>query len=148
MSRHMCCCGMLGTLRSYANGQEFNTCHAEFISWKMKLRYHREKNIVKEIESIMGARVERSSPSWVCIPQKLLAIAHDFWNTNSWGWTLFRTGAHDGFSTSCLTQYMYHEYWCPGNTRTQGWIPFFSLQSRWRQHLELTIITFKVISMA
>ena len=29
-----------------------------------------KKNIVEEIESIMGACVERSSPLWVCIPQK------------------------------------------------------------------------------
>ena len=32
--------------------------------------YHRKKNIVEEIESIMGARAERSSPSWICFPQK------------------------------------------------------------------------------
>ena len=51
-----------------------------------------EKYIVEEIELIMGIRAE---PSWVCIPQKSLAIAHDFWNENSLGWTLFRTG--DGF---------------------------------------------------
>ena len=50
-----------------------------------------EEKIVEEIESIMDARVERSSPSWVCIPQKSLAIARDFWNTNSRGWTPLRT---------------------------------------------------------
>ena len=56
------------------------------------------KNIVEEIESIMGAHTERSSPSWVCIPQKSLAIARDFWNTNSLRWTSFHTGTNNGFS--------------------------------------------------
>ena len=56
--------------------------------------------IVEEIKSIMGARAERSSPSWVCIPQKLLAITRDFWNANPFGWTPFHTGARDGFSIS------------------------------------------------
>ena len=60
----------------------------------------RKKNIVEEIESIRGAHAEGSSPSWVCIPQKSLAIARDFWNTNSLGWTSFRTGARDGFFLS------------------------------------------------
>ena len=62
------------------------------------------KNIVKEIESIMGARAERSSPSWACIPQKSLAIARDFWNTKSLGWTPFHRGAHDGFSIPIITK--------------------------------------------
>ena len=44
----------------------------------------------------MGARAERSLPSWVCIPHKSLAIARNFWNTNSLGWTPFYMGAHDG----------------------------------------------------
>ena len=57
-----------------------------------------EKNFVEEIESIMGARAERSSPSLICIPQKSLAITRDFWNTDPLGWTRFGTGAHDGFS--------------------------------------------------
>ena len=56
--------------------------------------------IVEEIKSIMGARAERSSPSWVYIPQKLLAITRDFWNANPFGWTPFHTGARDGFSIS------------------------------------------------
>ena len=43
-------------------------------------------------------KLDHSSPSWVCIPQKSLAIARDFWNTNSLGWTPFRTGAHGAFS--------------------------------------------------
>ena len=47
------------------------------------------KIIVEEIESIMSVRTEQSSPSWVCIPQKSLPTARDFWNTNSGGWTLF-----------------------------------------------------------
>ena len=58
------------------------------------VKLSQEKNIVKEIESMMGACVERSSLEWVCIPQKSLAIACDFWNTNSFEWTPFRTGAH------------------------------------------------------
>ena len=37
------------------------------------------------------------------IPQKSLAIARDFWNTNSLGWTPFHRGAHDGFSISIIT---------------------------------------------
>ena len=41
------------------------------------------KKIVEEIKSIIGARAVRSSPSWVCIPQQSLAIACDFWKTNS-----------------------------------------------------------------
>ena len=59
-----------------------------------------EKNIVEEIESIMGGCVEQSSSSWVCIPQKSLAITHDFWNTNSLRWTPFHMGAHNEFSIS------------------------------------------------
>ena len=45
-------------------------------------------------KSIMGACecAERSSPLWVCIPQKSIAIARDFWNANSFGWTPFHTG--------------------------------------------------------
>ena len=35
------------------------------------------------------------SPSWVCFPQKSLAIACDFLNTNSLGWTPFHMGAYD-----------------------------------------------------
>ena len=62
------------------------------------VKLSQKKNIVEKIESIKGAPVERSSPSWVCIPQKSLAVTHDFWNTNSLGLTPFRTGAHDGFS--------------------------------------------------
>ena len=54
-----------------------------------------KKSIVEEIELIMGACVEQSSPSWVCIPQKSLAIARDSWNTNSLGWIPFHMGAHD-----------------------------------------------------
>ena len=50
--------------------------------------YHR-KNIMEETESIMGARVEWNSQLWVCVPQKSLVIARDFWNTNSLGWTPF-----------------------------------------------------------
>ena len=61
-----------------------------------------ETNILEEIEQIMGTHAERSSPSWVCIPQKSWVIARDFWNTNLWGWILFCTGAHDGFSASSL----------------------------------------------
>ena len=66
------------------------------------------KNIVKEIESIMGARAEQSSPWWVSIPQKSFAIAHDFWNTNSLGWTLFHTGNFDGFSVAIITEFGCH----------------------------------------
>ena len=47
------------------------------------------ENIVEELESIMSGPAEQSSPSWVCIPQKSLPTACDFWNTNSVGWTLF-----------------------------------------------------------
>ena len=64
------------------------------------VKLSQEKNTVEEIESIMNTCAEQSSSSWVCILEKSLAIAHDFWNTNSWGWTPFRTGAHDGFSMS------------------------------------------------
>ena len=78
--------------------------------------YHRIKSIVEEIESIMGARAERSSLSWVCIPQKSLAIARDFWNTNSFGWTPFRPGTHDGLSIwfiskFCPSNFEYHALW-------------------------------------
>ena len=48
-----------------------------------------EKYIVEDIESIKGTSAERSSPSRVCIQQKSFVIAHDFWNTNSLGWTPF-----------------------------------------------------------
>ena len=54
------------------------------------------RNIMEEIELIMGAHVE-----WrICILQKSLAITHDFWNTNSLGWAPFCTDAHDRFSMS------------------------------------------------
>ena len=56
------------------------------------------KNTVEEVESIMGFHTKLSSPSWVCIPQKSITIARDFWNTNSLGWTQICMGAHDGFS--------------------------------------------------
>ena len=64
------------------------------------VKLSQKKNIVEEIESIIGLCVEQSSPLWVCIPQKSLAITCDIWNTNSLGWTPFRTGAHDGFFIS------------------------------------------------
>ena len=54
------------------------------------------KNIVEEIESFRGARAEWSSPSWVCVPQKSLDVACDFWNTNSFWRTPFDRGVHDG----------------------------------------------------
>ena len=60
------------------------------------------KIIVEELESIMGAHAEQSSPLCVCIPQKSLTVARDFWNTNSLGWTPFHMGAHDGFSIPCM----------------------------------------------
>ena len=63
------------------------------------------KNIVEEIESIKGAHAERSSPSWICIPQKLIANARDFRNTNSLKWTPFRTD--DGFSMSLTEENIY-----------------------------------------
>ena len=56
--------------------------------------YHR-KNIVGEIESIMGILAEWGSPSWICIPQESVSFAYDFWNTNSLGLTSFRTGTRD-----------------------------------------------------
>ena len=46
-------------------------------------------------ESIMGARAEGSSPSWVCNPEITSDNEWFLWNTNSRGWTLFRSGAHD-----------------------------------------------------
>ena len=55
------------------------------------VKLSQEKNIVEEIDSIPGSRAERGSPSWVCISQKSLAITRDLWNTNSLGWTPFRT---------------------------------------------------------
>ena len=73
--------------------------------------YHREKNIVEEIELIMGARVEQSSSSWVCIPQKSLAITRDFWNTNSLRWTPFQPGTHDGFFMSCNQHWFINSLW-------------------------------------
>ena len=60
------------------------------------------KDIAEKIAPIMGNRGERNSLSWVCIPQKSLAITRDFWNTNSLGWTPFHMGAHDGFSISYM----------------------------------------------
>ena len=45
----------------------------------------------------MGTSVEQSSPWRGPIQQKSLAIARDFWNTNSLGLTPFCTGAHDQF---------------------------------------------------
>ena len=67
------------------------------------MKLSQEKDSLEEIESFTSARVERNSPEWVCIPQKSLAIARDFWNTNSLGWIPFRMGVHDGFSM----------YWVP-----------------------------------
>ena len=46
-------------------------------------------------ESIMSDSAERSSPEWVCIPEITSDSEWFLWNTNSWEWTLFRTGAHD-----------------------------------------------------
>ena len=59
------------------------------------VKLSQEKNIVEEIESIMGACAERRSPAWVCIPKKSLAMTRDFCNTTMLGWTLFRIDAHD-----------------------------------------------------
>ena len=76
----------------------------------------------EEIQLIMDVHVELSSPSWVCILQKSLAVACDFWNTNSLRWTPFRTDAHDGFSISPshdlwklinYSQMSYFEVWGP-----------------------------------
>ena len=36
----------------------------------------------------------------VCIPQKSFAIARNFWNIHSLGWTPFRIGAHNGLCMS------------------------------------------------
>ena len=52
-------------------------------------------------ESIMGARAERSSPEWVCIPEITSDVEWFLWNTNSQGWTQLHTGTHDWF-------YFYH----------------------------------------
>ena len=42
------------------------------------------KNKVEEIDHwCLRSYAGRGSPSWVCIPQKSLAIVRDFWNTNS-----------------------------------------------------------------
>ena len=77
------------------SGRDFRRFEGEFHCFLWN--YHKKENIVEEIESIMGARTERSSPSWICIPQKSLVIARDFWNTKSLGWTPFGTGAHKRF---------------------------------------------------
>ena len=44
------------------------------------------KNIVEEMESIMSSRKEPSSPSWVCIPQKSLAIARAVFRDSIMTW--------------------------------------------------------------
>ena len=46
-------------------------------------------------ESIMGARAERSSPEWVCIPEITSDGEWFLWNTNSWGWSPFCTVVHN-----------------------------------------------------
>ena len=55
-------------------------------------------------ESIMGASAELSSPEWVCIPKIMSDSSWFLWNTNSQGWTLFRTDTHDRF-------YFFHNVW-------------------------------------
>ena len=60
------------------------------------------------------------SPLWVWIPQKSFAIARDFWNTNSPGWTPFRTGAHDGVFISLpadLCLLWWTPFWIGGESR-------------------------------
>ena len=42
-------------------------------------------------------RAERSSPEWVCIPEITSDGEWFLWNTNSRGWTPFRTAAHNRF---------------------------------------------------
>ena len=85
----------------------FPTPDRDFRWFESDFRYFCEvitakKNIVEEKELTMGACVEWSSPLWVYNPQKSQAIALDLWNTNSLGWTLFRTGAHDGLPISYI----------------------------------------------
>ena len=53
--------------------------------------------ILDDRESIMGASAERSSPKWVCVPEIMYGSKWFLWNTNSQGWTPFRTGAHNQF---------------------------------------------------
>ena len=63
--------------------------------------YHRKKHHGrKRIDH--GRQCGMEFTLWVCIPQKSLAIARDFWNTNSLGRTPLRTIAHDGLSISCI----------------------------------------------
>ena len=63
-------------------------------------------------ESIMGARSEQSSPEWVCIPEITNDSEWFQWNTNSRGWILFRTAAHDQF-------YFFHNVFpCDNFTKT------------------------------
>ena len=54
-------------------------------------------------EYIMCASAERSSPKRVCIPEITSDSEWFLWNTNSRGWTSFRTGAHDRF-------YFFHDF--------------------------------------
>ena len=89
-----------------ASSRDFRRFECDFVWFPRFLWcFHKKKDIVEELKSIMGARVERSSLSWVCISQKSLAIARDFWNTNSLGWAPFRKGTHDGFSMNITRGY-------------------------------------------
>ena len=47
-----------------ASDSDFQQFKSDFhVLWS----YHRKKNIVEEMESIISARAEQGSPSWVCI---------------------------------------------------------------------------------
>ena len=48
-------------------------------------------------ELLSGTTGYVSSPKWVCIPEITSDYEWFLWNTNSWGWTPFRLGAHNRF---------------------------------------------------
>ena len=86
------------TLRFPTSDRDFRGSESDFRCFL--LIYHKKKTLLKQ-QSRSWAPVRNGvPPSWICIPQKSLAVARDFWNTNSLKWIPFRTGAHDGVSIS------------------------------------------------
>ena len=83
-----------------ASDRDFRRFESDFrcFLWSYQLKKLCGRNRIDH-----GCRAGRILPSWVCIPQKSLTIARDFWNTNSG--ELRSTGTHDGFSISFKTSH-------------------------------------------
>ena len=82
--------------------QNFRCIHLWKFTWTYHLRWCSHFFSVRNRESIMGDRAERSSPEWACIPEIISDSEWFLWNTSSHGWTPFHTGTHDRFISSTM----------------------------------------------